>query len=42
MTDYPSRLKYYLANNGTAAQHAPNIVNDKDEHSELIKKQQVL
>lgn len=39
MTDYPSRLKYYLANNGTASQHAPNIVNNKDEHSELIKKQ---
>lgn len=42
MTDYPSRLKRYLANNSTASQHAPNIVNDKDEHSELIKKQQVL
>ncbi|XP_073257209.1 lysophospholipase D GDPD1-like isoform X2 [Porites lutea] len=39
MTDYPSRLKRYLANNSTASQHAPNIVNDKDEHSELIKKQ---
>ena len=39
MTDYPSRLKYYLANNGIASQQAPNIVNDKDEHSELIKKQ---